>query len=153
MFLSIGKTLPASAILVGIDAEPSSVFFTILRETGGIKPKPIHRNITNLTVSEREEILVALSAKRSILAIARMLNLSLSREVTSNRVHRYYKAIDADNRAKRPLRQSRLHTRKGHRASINIVTGVSIHERAKHIENRKSLGHWEGDIIIFKRNR
>jgi hypothetical protein len=28
--------------------------FTILRETGGIKPKPRHRNITHLTVSERE---------------------------------------------------------------------------------------------------
>lgn len=36
-----------------IEAKPGSVF-TILRETGGIKPKPRHRNITHLSVSERE---------------------------------------------------------------------------------------------------
>jgi IS30 family transposase len=215
-----------------IEAKPGSVF-TILRESGGIKPKPRHRNITHLSVSEREEIRVALSAKMSIRAIARMLNRSpstISREVARNRGRRYYKAVDADNRAKRmakrpklgvlqrypelkqividklelkwspeqisgwlsveysrrkkmqvshetiykslyvrsknilehslsehlrrkrPMRHSRFHTRKGHRGSINIVNGVSIHERSKHIDNRRSLGHWEGDLVSGSKN-
>jgi hypothetical protein len=75
-----------------IEAKPDSIF-TILRETGGIKPKPSHRNITHLTVSDREEIRVALSAKKSIRAIARMLNRSpstISKKVARNRGRRYY---------------------------------------------------------------
>jgi len=35
-----------------IEAKPGSAF-TILRESGGIKPKPRHRNISHLSVSER----------------------------------------------------------------------------------------------------
>ena len=45
-----------------IEAKPDSIF-TVLRETGGIKPKPRSRNITHLTLEEREEIRVSLSAK------------------------------------------------------------------------------------------
>jgi IS30 family transposase len=62
-------------------------------------------------VSEREEIRVALSAKKNIRAIARMLNRSPStiyREVARNRGRRYYKAIDADNRAKRMAKRPKL---------------------------------------------
>jgi hypothetical protein len=73
-----------------IEAKLGSIF-TILREIGGIKPKPRHQNITHLTVSKREEIRVALSAKKSIRAIARMLNRlpsTISREVASNRGHK-----------------------------------------------------------------
>jgi IS30 family transposase len=32
------------------------------------------------------------------------------------------------------------------------VSGVSIHERSKNIENRKSLGHWEGDLVSGSNN-
>jgi IS30 family transposase len=184
-------------------------------------------------VIEREEIRVALSAKKSIRAIARMLNQSPStiyREVARNRGRRYYKAIEADNRAKRmakrprlgmlqrypelkqividklelkwspeqisgwlsveysrrkkrqvshetiykslyvrsknilehslsehlrrkrPMCHSRFHTRKGHRGSINIVNGVSINERSKYIDNRLSLGRWEGDFVSGSKN-
>ena len=210
-----------------IEAQPGSVF-TILRETGGIKPRQRTRNMTHLTSEEREEIRVSLSAKMSIRAIARLLGRSpstISREVTRNRGRRYYKAIDADRRARRmakrpklgtleinpelkqlvkeklelkwspeqisgwlkveysrrkymqvshetiykslyvrskniihhsfteylrrrrPMRHSRFHARSGDRGFINIVNGVSIHERSKNIENRKSLGHWEGDLV------
>ena len=38
-----------------IDAKPGSVF-TILRDTGGIKPKVRKRNNTHLTLAESEEI-------------------------------------------------------------------------------------------------
>lgn len=215
-----------------IEAKPGSIF-TILRDNGGIKPEPRYRNITHLTLSEREEIRVSLSAKLSIRAIARKLNRSpstISREVARNRGRRYYKAVDADNRAKRmsrrpklgalelcpklkqivieklelkwspeqisgwlsveysrrkkmqvshetiykslyvrsrniihhslsehlrrkrPMRHSRFHSRKGDRGTINIVNGISIHERSKHIENRRSLGHWEGDLVTGSKN-
>lgn len=58
-----------------LNAAPSTVF-TTLRETGGIKPNPRKRNKQHLTLEEREEIRVALSAKISLRAIARMLNRS-----------------------------------------------------------------------------
>jgi len=210
-----------------IEAKPGSVF-TILRETGGIKPRQRTRNISHLTSEEREEIRAGLSAKMSIRAITRLLGRSpssISREVARNRGRRYYKATDADRRArrmakrsklgtleinpelkqlvleklelkwspeqisgwlkveysrrkymqvshetiykslyvrskkiihhsfteylrrKRPMRHSRFHTRSGDRGFINIVNGVSIHERSKNIDNRKSIGHWEGDLV------
>ena len=86
-----------------LNAAPGTAF-TALRESGGIKPKPRRRNIQHLTLEEREEIRVALSAKMSLRAIARMLKRSpstISREVARNRGRRYYKAVDADIRAKR----------------------------------------------------
>lgn len=213
-------------------AAPGTVF-SALRESGGIKPKPRTRNAQHLTLSEREEIRVALSMKMSLRAIARMLNRSpstISREVARNRGRRYYKAVDADNRAKRmarrpkfgilelnselknivisklelnwspeqisgwlrveysrrksmqvshetiyksiyvrakgvihhsftkylrrsrPMRHSRYHRRSGDRSFTNIVNGVSIHERSKNIENRKSIGHWEGDLVSGSKN-
>ena len=50
------------------------------------------------------------------------------------------------------MRQSRFHKRSGDRRFINIVNGVSIHERSKNIDNRKSLGHWEGDLVSGTEN-
>ena len=222
-FSDIGKVL---------EAAPGTVF-TALRESGGIKPTPRKRNIQHLTAIEREEIRVALSAKMSLRTIARMLNRSpstISREVARNRGRRYYKAVDADNRAKRmakrpksgvlelnpelrqivmsklelkwspeqisgwlgteysrkkqmrvsreriyksiyvrakgvihhsfsqylrrskPMRHSRYHRLSGDRSFTNIVNGVSIHERSKTIEKRKSVGHWEGDLVSGSNN-
>jgi IS30 family transposase len=215
-----------------LEAAPGTVF-TALRESGGIKPAPRKRDIQHLTAIEREEIRVALSAKMSLRAIARMLNRSpstISREVARNRGRRYYKAVDADNRAtrmakrpksgvlelnpelrqivmsklelkwspeqisgwlgteysrkkqmrvshetiyksiyvrakgvihhsfsqylrrSRPMRHSRYHRRSGDRSFTNIVSGVSIHERSKTIEQRKSVGHWEGDLVSGSNN-
>jgi IS30 family transposase len=95
-----------------LDAAPGTVF-TALRETGGIKPRLRTRNTTHLTLAEREEIRVALSAKMSIRAIARLLNRSpstISREIARNRGRRYYKAVDADNRARRMAKRPKLGT-------------------------------------------
>ena len=100
-FSDIGKVL---------EAAPGTVF-TALRELGGIKPTPRKRNIQHLTAIEREEIRVALSAKMSLRTIARMLNRSpstISIEVARNRGRRYYKAVDADNRAKRMAKRPKL---------------------------------------------
>lgn len=189
--------------------------------------------MVHLTLSEREEIRAGLSAKMSIRAIAHSLNRSpstISREIQRNRGRRYYKAVDANNRAnsmaKRPktcllernprlrklvleklefkwspeqisgwvrrtmprqkamqisaekifktlyfrsrsalhqllvkhlrrshsLRHGKRHPRKGERGTINIVNGMSIHERSKHIDNRRSFGHWEGDLVSGTKN-
>ena len=215
-----------------LDSKPGTIF-TMLRDTGGIKPSERRRAVSHLTLSEREEIRAGLSAKMSIRAIARSLNRSpstISREVQRNRGRRGYKAVDANNRAnrmaKRPkvcllernlqlrnlvleklelkwspeqisgwlrrtyprqnmmqisaetiyktlyfrsrsalhhllvkhlrrshsLRHGKRHTRKGERGTINIVNGMSIHERSKHIDNRRSFGHWEGDFVSGTNN-
>lgn len=210
-----------------LDAQPGSIF-TILRESGGIKPEKRRRPARHLTVDEREEIRAGLSAKKSIRAIARQLHRSpstISREISRNRGRRWYKALDADRRAwrlaKRPkpcvldisielrllvteklklnwspeqisgwlkvnfprqkamhishetiyktlyirtrnalnhklavhlrrshkMRQGKRHSRSGDRGTINIVNGISIHQRPKYVEKRRSIGHWEGDLV------
>ncbi|MGL4612828.1 IS30 family transposase [Aeromonas sobria] len=215
-----------------LDSKPGTIF-TMLRDTGGIKPSERRRAVAHLTLSEREEIRAGLSAQMSIRAIARSLNRSpstISREVRRNRGRRGYKAVGANNRAnrmvKRPkvcllernpqlrnlvleklelkwspeqisgwlrrtfprqnmmqisaetiyktlyfrnrsalhhllvkhlrrshsLRHGKRHTRKGERGTINIVNGISIHERSKHIDNRRSFGHWEGDLVSGTNN-
>lgn len=215
-----------------IDAKPGSIF-TILRDSGGIKPEKRKRSVHHLTLEEREEIRAGLSAKMSIRAIARKLNRSpstVSREVNRNKGRRWYKAVDADRRAwsqaKRPkactlalneelkelvvqklklnwspeqisgwlkasmprrksmhvshetiyktlyvrsrktlphklashlrrshkMRHSKNHSRSGDRGTINIVNGVSIQQRPKHIEKRSSIGHWEGDLVTGSGN-
>lgn len=50
------------------------------------------------------------------------------------------------------IRQSKRHSRSGDRGTINIVNGVSIHQRSKDIDNRKSVGHWEGDLVTGSGN-
>ena len=215
-----------------IDAKPGSVF-TILREHGGIQPAKRKRSPNHLTIEEREEIRVGLSAKKNIREIARQLSRSpstISREVNRNRGRRWYKAVAADRKAwrlaKRPkqctlaknlelrdivieklqmkwspeqisgwlkvnkprrkgmqisyetiyktlyirsrkvldsslmnnlrrarkMRHGKRHSRAGDRGTINIVNGVSIHERSKHIDNRRSIGHWEGDLVTGSNN-
>ncbi|OUZ53692.1 hypothetical protein CBL21_26785 [Shigella flexneri] len=35
---------------------------------------------------------------------------------------------------------------------FNIVNGTPIHERSRNIDNRRSLGHWEGDLVSGTKN-
>lgn len=32
------------------------------------------------------------------------------------------------------------------------MNGISIHERSRHIDNRRSFGHWEGDLVSGTKN-
>jgi len=50
------------------------------------------------------------------------------------------------------MRQSKKHSRTGDRGTINIVNGTSIHQRSKQIDNRRSIGHWEGDLVTGSNN-
>ena len=52
-----------------LGSKPGTIF-TMLRDTGGIKPHERKRAVAHLTLSEREEIRAGLSAKMSIRAIA-----------------------------------------------------------------------------------
>jgi IS30 family transposase len=82
-----------------------------LRESGGINPAPKKRSSAHLTIAEREEIRVLLSTKHSLRSIAKKLGRSPSticREVAKNRGRRYYKAVDADNWAKRMAKRPKL---------------------------------------------
>ena len=60
-----------------LGSKPGTIF-TMLRDTGGIKPHERKRAVAHLTLSEREEIRAGLSAKMSIRAIATVLNRSPS---------------------------------------------------------------------------
>ncbi|GAA0504574.1 hypothetical protein GCM10009414_12940 [Tatumella terrea] len=60
-----------------LGSKPGTIF-TMLRDTGGIKPNERKPAVAHLTLSEREEIRAGLSAKISIRAIATALNRSPS---------------------------------------------------------------------------
>jgi IS30 family transposase len=84
-----------------LGSKPGTIF-TMLRDTGGIKPN--ERGPAHLTLSEREEIRAGLSAKNEHSCDSYCTNRSpstISREVQRNRGRRYYKAVDANNRANR----------------------------------------------------
>lgn len=61
-------------------------------------------------------------------------------------------SLAANLRRSHKMRHSKRHSRSGDRGTINIVNGVSIHKRPKNIENRKSIGHWEGDLVTGSGN-
>jgi len=232
IFDSWKRGIGFSDIAKTMASKPGTIF-TVLRDTGGIKPTPRKRSPHHLTLSEREEIRAGLSAKKSIRSIATLLNRSpstISREIQRNRGRGSYKAVDANNRskrmAKRPkqclldknselrvlvlqklelkwspeqisgwlkltmphlesmqisaetiyktlyyrtrlalhhtlvkhlrrshsLRQSKRHSRKGERGTINIVNGISIRERPVEVSSRKEIGHWEGDLVTGSKN-
>ena len=50
------------------------------------------------------------------------------------------------------MRQGKRHSRSGDRGTINIVNGVSIHKRSKEVDSRKTIGHWEGDLVTGSNN-
>jgi len=60
-----------------LDSKPGTIF-TVLRDTGGIKPQKRKRSPSHLTLAEREEIRAGLSEKKSIRAIAMQLKRSPS---------------------------------------------------------------------------
>jgi IS30 family transposase len=61
-------------------------------------------------------------------------------------------ALMQNLRLSRRMRQSRKHSTKGDRGTINIVDGVSIHKRSEAANNRTVAGHWEGDLISGSAN-
>jgi IS30 family transposase len=80
----------------------SSVIFSHIRGSGGIRPPPRRRSRLALTLAEREEISRGLVAGRSLRAIAAGLGRSastLSREIARNGGSGRYRAAAADSRA------------------------------------------------------
>jgi IS30 family transposase len=50
------------------------------------------------------------------------------------------------------MRQGKHHSRSGDRGTINIANGVSIHTRPKDADKRRSIGHWESDLLTGSNN-
>jgi len=61
-------------------------------------------------------------------------------------------SLTAHLRRSHKMRHSKHHSRSGDRGTINIVNGVSIHQRSRDVENRRSIGHWEGDLVTGSGN-
>lgn len=66
---------------------------------------------------------------------------------------------DSKNKDKRfweylPLKRKRRHKKYGRKTQrVRIPNRVSIHDRAKLIDNRKQFGHWEADSVIGKQTK
>lgn len=69
VFDSWKKGIGFSEIAKLLDSKPGTIF-TMLRDSGGIKPPDRKRASQHLTMAEREEIRAGLSAKQSIRSIA-----------------------------------------------------------------------------------
>jgi len=50
------------------------------------------------------------------------------------------------------MRQGKHHSRSGDRGTINIVNGASIHDRPEDADKRRSIGHFEGDVVTGSNN-
>ena len=97
-----------SSIGRGFDRN-SSLVFSVISPTGGIRPPERRRARQALSLTEREEISRGLSIKLSLRAIARQLGRApptISREVRRNGGRAAYRAAASDqaawNRALRP---------------------------------------------------
>ncbi|STJ68104.1 IS30 transposase [Escherichia coli] len=127
-----------------LGSKPGTIF-TMLRDTGGIKPHERKRAVAHLTLSEREEIRAGLSAKMSIRAIATALNRSpstISREVQRNRGRRYYKAVDANNRANRMAEKAKT-----------VLTGSNLPLRKLVLEKLEMKWSPRANIRMVKANK
>ncbi|WP_419471395.1 IS30 family transposase [Escherichia coli] len=80
--------------------------------------------------------------------LRRQAELDCMPAINAKRVYRIIQHL----RRSHSLRHGRRHTRKGERGTINIVNGTPIHERSRNIDNRRSLGHWEGDLVSGTKN-
>jgi IS30 family transposase len=50
------------------------------------------------------------------------------------------------------LKLSGVYAKVGGRDTAVYLTGFSIHERPKAIADRQEFGHWEGDLMSFRKN-
>ena len=92
---------PMSSIGRRFDRD-SSLVFSVISPTGGIRPPDRHRAKRSLSASEREEISRWLILRRSLRSIARHLRRSpstISREVQRNGGADRYRAAGSDQSA------------------------------------------------------
>ncbi|HDL6964657.1 TPA: IS30 family transposase, partial [Yersinia enterocolitica] len=116
--------------------------------------------LLELKLELRAIVLEKLELKWSPEQISGWLKKSKPRQKTMQiSAETIYKTIYFRNRAalnhllaKHLRRGHSLRHSKGERGTINIVNGVSIHERSRHIDNRRSVGHWEGDLVSGSKN-
>ena len=96
-----------SEIARAVRRPPGSIF-TLLRDKGGYVPPIRRRRSEFLSLADREEISRGLAAGESLRSIARRLHRApstISREIKRNKGPRKYRAVDADDRARRRARR------------------------------------------------
>ena len=126
------------------------------------RPKPCALS-TNLEL--RELVINRLQLNWSPEQISGWLKINMARRKTMQISHetiyktlyvRSRKVLDSllmtHLRRGHKMRQSKHHSRSGDRGTINIVNGVSIHARPKDADRRRSIGHWEGDLVTGSNN-
>lgn len=64
--------------------------------------------------------------------------------------HALPSALTSHLRSRRPVRMSRLARKSGHGRG-RLRNMVSIHDRPAHVEDRREVGHWEGDLVMGAR--
>src|SRR5450759_3645012 len=119
--------------------------------TGGYGPPQRRRSLRVLSSAEREEISRGLAEGLSLRTIARRSGRAastISREIARHGGRHRYRAIRADERARRP-KPCKLaaypHLRE-------LVAAVSIRERPAEAGDRAVPGHWEGDLLAGSAN-
>ena len=128
----------------------------------GKRPKPCALSIN---VELRELVIEKLQLNWSPEQISGWLKVSFARRKTMQISHEtIYKTLYVRSRKVlnsllmrhlrrgHKMRQGKHHSRSGDRGTINIVNGVSIHARSKDADKRRSIGHWEGDLVTGSSN-
>jgi len=94
-----GEPPGAVARVLGMD---NHAVLTLVRDAGGVRPRPRRRSERHLSLDEREEISRGLAERKSLRSIASQLGRSPStvcREVQRNGGRSHYRATSADRRA------------------------------------------------------
>lgn len=103
----------------------------------------------------KEYVVYCLKAGWSPEQISGRLRLKYGKSVIAHET--IYRFIYSDEGAERKLylylcKKKRARKRRGSRGTRQMIPNrTSIHERPTMIEKRSSFGHWEGDLILFKK--
>ncbi|TQV69714.1 IS30 family transposase, partial [Exilibacterium tricleocarpae] len=99
------------AVISQTIAKPSATVFSYLRYHGGIEPAERHRPLNGLSIEEREVISRGIASGKSLRSIAASIDRSpstVSREISRNGGIHKYRAVVADNAARKRARRPKL---------------------------------------------
>lgn len=113
--------------------------------------------LLNANKNLREEVFNRLGLSQSPEQISNvLLNSNGEKRISDETIYRYiFSSENSDLRLWKDLRwrKSPKRIKNGERSKkqSKIPDRVSIHERSSRANNRDEFGHWEGDLVVFKR--